>query len=58
LPHFQDGRALRIDDTYDIGVLRRIAHFDELTAKAQGDFKVAYLGRSSRNVRINCCHLA
>jgi hypothetical protein len=33
----KDGRALRIEavinDTYDIGVLRRLEHLDELVAK-------------------------
>jgi hypothetical protein len=37
--YLKDGRALRIEtvinDAYDIGVLRRIEHFDELTAKAR-----------------------
>jgi hypothetical protein len=37
--YLKDGRALRagtvINDAYDIGVLRRIEHFDELTAKAR-----------------------
>ncbi len=36
--YLKDGRALRIEtvinDTYDIGVLRRLEHFTELTAKA------------------------
>jgi len=36
--YLKDGRALRVEtvinDAYDIGVLRRIEHFDELTAKA------------------------
>jgi hypothetical protein len=37
--YLKDGRALRVEtvinDAYDIGVLRRIAHFDELIAKAR-----------------------
>jgi hypothetical protein len=37
--YLKDGRALRIEtvinDAYDIGVLRRIEHFSELTAKAR-----------------------
>jgi hypothetical protein len=37
--YLNDGRALRVEtvinDAYDIGVLRRIEHFDELTAKAR-----------------------
>jgi hypothetical protein len=37
--YLKDGRALRIEtvinDAYDIGVLRRLEHFDELTAKAR-----------------------
>jgi hypothetical protein len=37
--YLKDGRALRVEtvinDAYDIGVLRRIEHFGELTAKAR-----------------------
>ena len=37
--YLKDGRALRVEtvinDAYDIGVLRRLEHFDELTAKAR-----------------------
>lgn len=37
--YLKDGRALRIEtvinDAYDIGVLRRLEHFSELTAKAR-----------------------
>src|SRR6266566_4456249 len=37
--YLKEGRALRaetvINDAYDIGVLRRLEHFDELTAKAR-----------------------
>jgi len=37
--YLKDGRALRVEtvinDAYDIGVLRRLEHFDKLTAKAR-----------------------
>jgi len=37
--YLKDGRALRVEtvinDTYDVGVLRRIEHFDELVATAR-----------------------